>query len=224
MSLKNNLIFLTKFVFIISLMVSCKKEQYTLKEGDILFQDLDKDSIDNAIEEVTKTSLKYNFTHVGIVVKQQDKLTVLEAISTGVQQTSLPVFLNRNLKNGKPTVVVGKLHTKFTPSLKEAIKHGKTLIGLPYDNVYIIGDNSYYCSELLYEIFHIVNPNLVPFQLNPMTFKDPETNETLPFWENYYADLNTKIPEGELGLNPNGMSISPNIKLVYDYSSEKKLN
>ena len=57
-----------------------------------------------------------------------------------------------------------------------------------------------------------------------MTFKDSETNKTLPFWESYYADLDTEIPEGELGLNPNGMSISPNIKLVYDYLDDRKLN
>jgi len=205
-------------------MVSCKKEQYQLKEGDILFQDLDKDSIDNAIEKVTKTNLKYNFTHVGIVVKQQQELVVLEAISTGVQETSIATFLNRNLKNGKPKVIVGKLNAKFEPYLKEAIKHGKTLIGNPYDNVYIIGDNSYYCSELLYEIFYKANPNLMPFKLNPMTFKDADTNETLPFWKNYYAQLNTKIPEGELGLNPNGMAVSPNITLVYDYYAERNLD
>ena len=224
MCLKNNLILFSKLLFIITLMISCKKEQHQLKEGDILFQDLDKDSIDNAIEKVTQTSLKYNFTHVGIVVKHQNKLAVLEAISTGVQQTPVTTFLNRNLKNGKPKVVVGKLNGKFKPALKEAIKHGKTLIGNPYDNVYKIGDSSYYCSELLYEMFHHANPNLVTFKLSPMTFKDSETNKTLPFWESYYADLDTEIPEGELGLNPNGMSISPNIKLVYDYLDDRKLN
>jgi len=224
MWVKNKLIHFSKFALIIILMISCKNEQFQLKEGDILFQDLDKDSIDNAIEKVTQTSLKYNFTHVGIVVKHQNKLTVLEAISTGVQQTPVSTFLNRNLKNGKPKVVVGKLNRKFKPALNEAIIHGKTLIGLPYDNVYKIGDSSYYCSELLYEMFHQANPNLLPFKLNPMTFKDSETNKTLPFWENYYAELNTEIPEGELGLNPNGMSVSPNITLVYDYLSDKKLD
>lgn len=224
MWLKNKLVHFSKIVLIFTLMISCKKDPYQLKEGDILFQDLDKDSIDNAIEKVTKTSLKFNFTHVGIVVKEQNELTVLEAISTGVQLTPITVFLNRNLKNGKPKVVAGRLNEKFKPYLKEAITHGKTLIGLPYDNVYKIGDNTFYCSELLYEMFHQANPNLVPFKLNPMTFKDSETNKTLPFWENYYAELDTKIPEGELGLNPNGMSVSPNITLVYDYLDDKKLN
>ena len=73
-------------------------------------------------------------------------------------------------------------------------------------------------------MFHQANPNLIPFELSPMTFKDSETNKTLPFWENYYADLDTEIPEGALGLNPNGMSVSPNITLVYDYLNDRKLN
>ncbi|MFD0761703.1 hypothetical protein ACFQZW_06375 [Lutibacter aestuarii] len=31
---------------------------------------------------------------------------------------------------------------------------------------------------------------------------------------NYYKKLNKPIPEGQPGLNPNGMSTSPNITLV----------
>lgn len=207
-----------KFVILSLLILSCQKNSFELKEGDILFQDLDKDSIDNAIEKVTKTALNYNFTHVGIVVKDKNELKILEAISTGVQLTSIEKFLNRNLKNGKPKVVVGKLNPKFNALLEPAIEYGKTLIGLPYDNIYIIGDNNYYCSELLYEMFNHINSNTNPFQLNPMTFKDPKTNETLEFWTNHYKDLKYKIPEGELGLNPNGMSVSLNITLVYNYS------
>lgn len=212
------------FLFILIITVACHKNHYKLKEGDILFQDLDKDSIDNAIANVTKTKLKYNFTHVAIVVKQQEQLKVLEAISTGVQLTPIKTFLNRNLENGKPKVVVGKLNTEFNFMLKDAIEYGKTLIGLPYDSEYIIGDKNYYCSELLYEMFHHTNPKTTIFELSPMTFKDPKTDKTLPFWVNYYKDLNKNIPEGELGLNPNGMSTSPNITLVYDYFTEKKLN
>ncbi|SNR57099.1 Permuted papain-like amidase enzyme, YaeF/YiiX, C92 family [Lutibacter agarilyticus] len=223
MLLKNKFLAVCKFVLILILTIGCNSSNFEFKEGDILFQDLDKDAIDNAIEKVTKTNLAYNFTHVGIVVKQQDTLKVLEAISTGVQLTDIEVFLNRNLIKGKPKVVVGELKPEFKPMLSKAIEHGKSLIGLPYDAIYIIGDNSYYCSELLYEMFHYSNPNNIPFKLNPMTFKDPKTNETLTFWLNYYAELNHEIPEGELGLNPNGMSVSPNIVLVYDFLKKEQL-
>lgn len=208
----------------ISTIISCKKDKFLLEEGQILFQDLDKDSIDSAIEKVTKTALNYNFTHVGIVVKDNERLKVLEAVSSGVQLTDIETFLTRNLINGKPKVVVGQLNSEFKYLIKPSITYGKTLVGLPYDNIYIIGDNSYYCSELLYEIFHHTDPNVKTFQLNPMTFKDPESNKTLDFWVNYYFELNHTIPEGEPGLNPNGMSVSPNIKLIYDYYKEKEMN
>ena len=198
--------------------------QFKLKQGDILFQDLDKDSISSAIEKVTKTTLPYNFTHVGIVVKKNGELKVLEAISSGVQLTSVETFLNRNLINKKPKVVVAQLKPAYKSYIKKAIKFGETLIGLPYDHAYTLGDNSYYCSELMYEMFHKANPKIETFQLRPMTFKDPSTNKTMDFWIDYYKKLQTKIPEGELGLNPNGMSISPNINLIYDYYSEKFLN
>lgn len=224
MLLKNKITHFSNLFIILTFIVGCKPQQFQLKEGDILFQDLDKGAIDNAIKTVTKTDLNYNFTHVGIVVKEQEELKILEAISTGVQLTDIAAFLNRNLINGKPKVVVGKLKPAFQPLLNKAIKHGKTLVGLAYDEVYIIGDNNYYCSELIYEMFRFANPNSIPFQLNPMTFKHAETGETLQFWSDYYAQLNHEIPEGELGLNPNGMSISPNITLVYDYFYDKKLN
>ncbi len=223
MLLKNKFLVVCKFVLILVLTIGCNSSNFEFKEGDILFQDLDKDAIDNAIEKVTKTNLAYNFTHVGIVVKQQDTLKVLEAISTGVQFTEIAVFLNRNLINGKPKVVIGRLKSEFKPTISKAIEHGKSLIGQPYDSIYIIGDNSYYCSELLYEMFYFSTPNNIPFKLNPMTFKDPETNETLKFWSNYYAELNHEIPEGELGLNPNGMAVSPNITLIYDFFKKEEL-
>ncbi|SDX96888.1 Permuted papain-like amidase enzyme, YaeF/YiiX, C92 family [Lutibacter oricola] len=215
---------IVKLTLILLTVMSCQTTQFELKEGDLLFQDLDKENIDNAIKKVTKTNLKFNFTHIGIVVSDNNELKVLEAVSKGVQLSSISDFLNRNLINGKPKVVVGQLKKEFRTLIKPAIEHGKTLIGLPYDKVYIIGDNNYYCSELLYEMFHKADPNTKTFQLNPMTFKDPKTNKTLEFWTNYYAKLNHKIPEGELGLNPNGMSVSPNITLIYDYFAEKELN
>ncbi|NQX84384.1 MAG: hypothetical protein HRT67_00420 [Flavobacteriaceae bacterium] len=218
--------FFIKKILIILLgccLLSCESQPFQLEEGHILFQDLDKDAINGAIEQVTKTDLEYNFTHVAIVVRDNDELKILEAVTKGVQMTTVKEFLDRNRINGKPKVVVGVLKPELRTGTKAAIAHGKTLIGSPYDPIYKIGDNAYYCSELLYEMYHHVNPNAEIFQLNPMTFKNPKTNKTLPFWEAYYKKLNHKIPEGELGLNPNGMSVSPNITLIYDYFLEKAL-
>jgi len=191
---------------------------FILLEGDLLFQDLDKDSIDNAIEKVTQTQSGYNFTHVGIVLIENKKPVVLEAISKGVVLTPIDTFMKRNLNtDGKPKVVAARLKSKYTSYIPEAIEEGKKLLGKAYDHVYIIGDDNYYCSELIYEMFNQTYPEQNIFKLNPMTFKDPETNKFLPFWKTYYDSLRVAIPEGEPGLNPNGMSMDTVLDLVWDF-------
>ena len=55
-----------------------------------------------------------------------------------------------------------------------------------------------------------------------MTFIDPITNNTMNLWQEYYNELETKIPEGEPGINPGIMSISENIKIVYKYGEPSK--
>ena len=52
-----------------------------------------------------------------------------------------------------------------------------------------------------------------------MTFIDPNTNETFGIWSNYYSELGKSIPEGELGLNPGGISLSSKISIVYMYGT-----
>ena len=50
-----------------------------------------------------------------------------------------------------------------------------------------------------------------------MTFKDPETKKIMPIWKEYYKNLNTEVPEGEIGINPGIMSISKKIDIVHHY-------
>lgn len=201
-----------------------KKLQFTLERGDLLFQDLDSDSISTAIESVTGGEKHLSFSHVGILdVNSKGDTLVLEAISKGVTYTSLKSFLKRSITvDHKPKVEVGRLKPEFIKFIAKALEAGKKRIGKPYDNIYVMGDSTYYCSELIYEMFADVSDSLEVFQLNPMTFKDPETGSFLPFWIEYYKKLGGEIPEGKLGLNPNGMSLSPNINMIYSYQTNKK--
>ena len=50
-----------------------------------------------------------------------------------------------------------------------------------------------------------------------MTFLDPESNDTIDVWKEYYKKLNIKIPEGELGINPGIMSLSSKIDIIHYY-------
>lgn len=198
-----------------------KNAHFSIEKGDLLFQDLDSDSISNAIELVTGGEKHVSFSHVGIVdITSNGDTLVLEAISKGVIYTKLDSFLQRSTTaDQKPKVEVGRLKPEFRALIHKALELGKKLIGKPYDNIYVMGDSTYYCSELIYEIFTDAEDSHEVFQLNPMTFKDSDTGIFLPFWIEYYKNLGVDIPEGKPGLNPNGMSLSPNINMVYSYHS-----
>ncbi|NJK97474.1 MAG: hypothetical protein HC905_23505 [Bacteroidales bacterium] len=89
-------------------------------------------------------------------------------------------------------------------------------MGKPYDDVFDIQNESYYCSELVYEAFRDKDGNPL-FELSPMTYKDPDTGKTFPAWETYFKNLNVEIPEGKPGLNPGGVSKSAEICIVFRF-------
>ena len=83
-----------------------------------------------------------------------------------------------------------------------------------------MNNNSYYCSELLYEAF---SKDSI-FQLQAMTFLHPESGDTLQTWKAYYAELGVKIPQNELGINPGIMSLSKKIEIVHIYGIPDGMN
>jgi len=196
------------------------QKAFELQAGDLLFQDLDGGSLSDAIEEVTAEEKPLSFSHVGIMVSSKNgNLVVLEAIGEAVQYTSLDCFLRRSLNaDSMPKVLVARLKQQHQSRIGKAILYGKGLIDLPYDSAYLMSDSSYYCSELIYEMFKHSGDGSEIFKLNPMTFKDANTGKFHPVWVDYYKDLGLEIPEGELGCNPNGMSESKEIDWVFDYS------
>ncbi|WP_421920284.1 YiiX/YebB-like N1pC/P60 family cysteine hydrolase [Marinifilum sp.] len=216
------MIFLRTIIFVlIALFSSCnnlqKKTQFEFRKGDLIFQDLNTDSISDAIELVTGGERNLNFSHVGIVdIDSRGNIYVLEAISKGVCLTRLNDFLKRSNQ-----IAVGRLKANFQIRVQEALDYGYSLLNLPYDDIYVIGDSTYYCSELIYEMFINTGDSTAVFQLNPMTFKDSNSGEFLPFWIDYYQKFGVEIPEGKPGLNPNGMFLSPNIEIALPYGNHQ---
>ena len=221
------------FIFFICF-TSCNSSDnndFQLQIGDILFQDLDSSPLCDAIEMVTPGYNNNNFSHIGIIVElgdpncinpnyiYEDNIRVLEAIPNKVTTTKLDSFLNRSLDNNhNPKVIVGRLKKRYQYSILDAVNFLKSKIGLEYDHYFIKDNNKYYCSELIYEAFEKDSV----FRLYPMTFADPITNNTMNLWQEYYNELETKIPEGEPGINPGIMSISENIKIVHKYGEPSK--
>ena len=168
-------------------------------EGDILFQDLDSSPLCDAIELVTPGYNSFNISHIGVIVKKDNEMKVIEAIPNSVKFTHIDSFLTRSLDSNKqPKVILGRLKNPYKKYIPQAINFMKDKIGDEYDNVFILNNNKYYCSELIYEAFEESNI----FELKPMTFINPNTNDTLETWKNYYKNLQTEIPEGKLGINP----------------------
>ena len=202
---------------IIILHFSCAKPNtFHLKNGDLLFQDLDSSPLCDAIEKVTTGFNNMNFSHVGIVTIINDKKYVLEAFVNGVDTIELNTFLNRSLDlDQKPKVVVGRLKKQYTYLIPKALIAGMNLIGKEYDEAFKIDNNKFYCSELIYDIFFQADQQNKIFNLEPMTYKS--NGKTMTIWIDYFNELNIPIPENEPGINPGGISRSKKINIIHNY-------
>lgn len=211
--------------FIIVFVIGCNQNYFprgngfALQAGDLLFQDADCGPLCDSIEEVTGGYLGARFSHVGIVAQDANNdFVVIEALSSGVKASPLESFLGRSLdKSCRPKVVVGRLKPAFSHLIPLALKEAFALRGKPYDKLFVINNDSYYCSELIYEIFLRANDNKPVFTLEPMTFKKPDTGATLATWQEYFSKLGVSIPESEPGINPGGISRSEALSIIYSY-------
>ena len=196
-----------------------EKTQFTITEGDLFFQDIDCGQLCDAIEKVTTGFNGANLSHIGIVAKNNDSnFIVIEAVSEGVQATPLQTFLNRSFDaNSQPKVIVGRLKSQYRHLIPAAIKEAIALKGKPYDKIFAIDNDRYYCSELIYEIFLRANDNKPVFKLQPMTFAEPDTNDIFPVWKEYFAKLDIPVPQGQPGINPGGISCSPALTIIHTY-------
>ena len=229
--------YITLILIIFSSCVAEKEKEFQLQVGDFLFQDLDSSPLCEAIESVTPGYNNGNFSHVGIIIKGGDPILqnvdskfeekyfynlqqdykVLEAIPAEVTTTRLDSFLNNSLDSlSNPKVIVGRLKVEYRYLIKDAIRFLNGEIGVKYDDEFLLNNEKYYCSELIYEAFKKEDV----FELAPMNFMNKE-NKIMPIWQNYYDKLNMKVPQGELGINPGLMSISNKIDIIYDFTKTK---
>lgn len=198
------------------LICSCHQPVHNeLREGDLLFQDLNCGALCDAIETVTEGIDGKDFSHCAMVVNVHDTLRVIEAIGNRVQVNSLKTFFERSGDTiSIQNITVGRIKKEFESLIPKAAAFAIQQIGQPYDNEFLLNNNKLYCSELLYESFKAANNNDDFFILQPMTYKDPKTNEYFPAWVDYYQALQVPIPEGEPGINPGLISRSDKIEII----------
>ena len=204
-------------VLFLSGMTLCA-EDFKLQRGDLIFQEDCASGTDSTIKAVTASIGDYQFTHVGIVyIDDNDSIYVLEATRPKVAKTPLNEYLYPGEKGCYPKSVVGRLKEEYRHSIPDALSEGLALIGKDYDDGFILGNDKYYCSELIYEILLRANHGIPVFPLNTMTFKSADTEEVTDGWKEYFGKYNLPIPEGEPGINPGAMSSSYAIDIVHYY-------
>jgi hypothetical protein len=110
-------------------------------------------------------------------------------------------------------MLIGRVKSKYKKLIPQVIWFSNQQIGIPYDDDYLYDNGKYYCSELIYDAF--LGAYGKPFfELKPMTFKKPNSNDFFPAWVEYYKNIGIQIPEGKPGCNPGGISTSDKIKII----------
>jgi hypothetical protein len=174
-----------------------------LKTGDLLFQKMNCGALCEAIHAVTEGFEGNDFSHLGLVIIEKDSVFVLEAAGTAVRIVTFETFA----KNTSSPMYYGRLKKKYKKLIPKVVSFSKEQLGLPYDDEYLYDNEKYYCSELIYDAFKEAYGKPF-FELTPMTFKQPNTEDFFPAWVDYYKNLNIEIPEGATGCNPGGISNS----------------
>lgn len=192
-------------------------KDFKLRSGDLIFQEACPGDLDNPIKEVTNSIENYQFTHVGIVyIDDADQVFVLEATTPKVSLTPLSEYLYpEEAKKCYPISVAGRLKPEYHDLIPRALETGLTLVGKDYDYGYVLNNNEYYCSELIYEIFKQANKGKEVFPLNVMTFKAKNTDVISKGWTEHFDKYNLPVPEGEPGINPGAMSRSDAIDFIF---------
>lgn len=192
-----------------------------LQPGDLLFQDLDCGPLCEAIESVTQGYQGAHLSHVGMVASTDGaEPMVIEAIGDSVRLTPVSRFLARSSDaQGRPKVLVGRLQGEPAQLIAKALDRARSQLGKPYDDRFLMGNDAFYCSELIYDAFQFANAGEPVFELAPMTYRNPSTGQTFAPWSRYFAELNMPVPEGLPGLNPGGMSRASFVRIVYAFGA-----
>lgn len=198
-------------LIIINLLLSSSVFAQTtpLKNGDLLFINVNCGAMCDAINAVTEGFENNDFNHVGMIYSDNNEdFYVYEAISAGVVKTSLNDFLKRT-----DVVYKGTIKAPFQHLIPLAATFCEEQLGTPYDDDFLYDNGKYYCSELLYDAFLNANNNQPFFQLFPMTYKEPGSDDFFPVWVEHFQEQGIEIPEGLPGCNPGGMSLDEKVEM-----------
>ncbi|MFV0179889.1 YiiX/YebB-like N1pC/P60 family cysteine hydrolase [Empedobacter falsenii] len=204
-------IFLVLFTLIMN---SCTKAKITtekehvsiknIQNGDLIFVGALTEELSGAISRATKISDQTNFDHVGLIEKTTDSIFVLHAAPMGgSQREEINHFYNSQTEKNNQ-IVIYRLKKEYQSTIPNAIVKAKTMLGKPYNWLYILNDDELYCSDFVERAFR----DDKVFELIPMNFKNKETGIIDDFWVNFYRKKGKEVPQDEPGTNPNQLATS----------------
>ena len=176
-----------------------------LQVGDLLFCCSDSA---NAITAVTSGVADLPIDHVAVVYRTGDSensWAVIEAVKPEVRITPLDDFLGEN-----GAVLHARVNVDF--DVDASVEHCLTMVGKPYDDLYLPGDSAVYCSELV-QLCYVNEAGDHVFDTVPMSFHDA-TGQVTEYWKAFYAQYGLTVPEGEPGTNPGELSRRPQVTII----------
>lgn len=176
-----------------------------MQPGDILFQNRDLTPFGQAVTAVYRGWKNHRINHCGLVMADG---RILEAVAAGVVETPLEEFLA--LSSGQAPVLTGRLVERWRVGLPATLAWARTQLGRPYNRSFSAAGPGFYCSQLLCEAFKVGCGQAV-LPESPMNFLDEATGAILPFWQQYYEQLNLPVPQGQPGSHPAVLSLSANL-------------
>lgn len=189
-----------------------------MEDGDLVFSFIGR--ADNAISAVTEGFRGARVNHVGVLVRNNLGVFVLEAFPPEVRLTNLAVFLRRaEDSSGQARYMVGRLRSQYRGLIPAALAYGLQQRDTPYDRLYLTDASELYCSELIVDMFKVANQGVDVFTEQPMSFRDRATGELSPQWIAYYEYFGMPVPQGEPGSNPGGISSDPKLG-IYEVNGQ----
>ena len=120
-------------LMLVAISISCSvaRAATPLRNGDLIFQESCRGTMNDAIKGVTTSISGYQFTHVGIVWIHQKDTFVIEATRPHVAITPLKEFLLPEAEKACPPVsVLARMKPRFQSLIPQAIEEARRL-GIP---------------------------------------------------------------------------------------------
>lgn len=196
-------------ILVLTLLFPLVASAFDYEEGDLVFQECQ-----GQICPALKTLTHSRWTHVGMIVKENNQVMVAEAGST-IRLSPIQNFIASGVKNDfvvkRLDKKVGTLDASSITELKMSLK---PFLGASYDYWFEWSDQVIYCSELVWKVF----ANALKIELSkPQKLKDFDLENPLAKAWIYqmYTKQGKKLNPEEPVVSPAALYESPLLVEVY---------